>query len=123
LVFKPGFGISTPWAYAQLAAQAPASYLPEVEAEGALTRWLEDPQAAAETLLLNSMEPPAFRKFVALPTLLDQLGKEFGLAPRLSGSGSACYALLPNSVDAGPVIAAVREAWGESAFVLDTRLL
>jgi len=123
LVFKPAFGISTPWAYGQLAAQAPASYLPEVEAESALARWLGDPHAGAETLLLNNMEAPAFRKFVALPTLLDELRSTFGLAPRLSGSGSACYVLLPENTEIAPLIGAIREAWGESAYVLDTRLL
>lgn len=123
LVFKPAFGISTPWAYAQLAAQAPASYVPEAEAEGALARWLEDPHAAAETLLLNGMEAPAFRKFVALPTLLAEIRCRFGLAPRLSGSGSACYVLLQDNTDVAPMITAIREAWGESAFVLDARLL
>ena len=33
LLFKPGFGIATPWAYGQLAAAAPGSYLPSSDAE------------------------------------------------------------------------------------------
>jgi 4-diphosphocytidyl-2-C-methyl-D-erythritol kinase len=122
LVFKPGFGIATPWAYGRLAATAPGSYLPAAAAEARLAAWLEAQEAAGEELLFNTMEAPAFAKFVALPTLLDQLRGEFGLQPRMSGSGSACFALLPENLDAAPVIGAVRRAWGASAFAREARI-
>lgn len=122
LVFKPGFGISTPWAYARLATGAPASYLPAAEAEARLEAWSADPEAPAEALLWNNMEPPAFAKFVALPVLLEQLRSEFGLAPRMSGSGSACFAFLDDNVTIAPIVAAIRAAWGASAFVEEARL-
>jgi 4-diphosphocytidyl-2-C-methyl-D-erythritol kinase len=123
LVFKPGFGISTPWAYARLAAAAPQSYLPAAEAEARLARWLAGPASPAEELLFNNMEPPAFAKFLALPALSDALRAEFGLAPRMSGSGSACFALLDETMPLAPVVAAIRAAWGETAFLAETRLL
>jgi 4-diphosphocytidyl-2-C-methyl-D-erythritol kinase len=122
LVFKPGFGIPTPWAYARLAAAAPAGYLPAAEAEARVAAWGGDATAPVESLLFNNMEPPAFAKFVALPELLDQLRTRFGLAPGMSGSGSACFALLDAETDPQPLVSAVREAWGESAFVEVTRL-
>lgn len=122
LVFKPGFGIPTPWAYARLAAVAPAGYLPAAEAEARWAAWSDDPAAPAETLLFNNMEPPAFAKFVALPELLEQLRARFGVAPRMSGSGSACFVLLGDTMEAAPLMAAVRAAWGESAFVVEARL-
>jgi len=40
LVFKPAFGIATPWAHAQMAKAAPGSYLPEKEAEARLAAWV-----------------------------------------------------------------------------------
>ena len=40
----------------------------------------------------------------------------------MSGSGSACFALLDNGIAAEPIRDAVRAAWGESAFVVETRL-
>lgn len=122
VVFKPGFGIPTPWAYARLAAAAPAGYLPAAEAEARVAAWSEDATLPVESLLFNNMEPPAFAKFVALPALLDQLRDRFGLVPRMSGSGSACFALLGAEADPQPLVSAVREAWGESAFVEVTRL-
>lgn len=122
LVFKPAFGIATPWAYGRLAAAAPAGYLPAEEAERRLAGWLARAEAPVAELLFNNMEPPAFAKFVALPALLDRLRNEFGLAPRMSGSGSACFALLEEDTQAEPVAAAIRAAWGPSALVIDTRL-
>lgn len=122
LVFKPGFGVPTAWAYGQLAARAPGSYLPAAEAEARLATWCARAGASPAELLYNNMEPAAGAKFLAIPALLERLQREFGLAVRMSGSGSACFALLP---DAGPVAAIVeriRSSWGPSAFVREARL-
>lgn len=119
LVFKPAFGISTPWAYRQLAERG--AYLPADETEVRLRQWLES-ERPAEDLLFNNMEGPAFRKYPALPALLDRLSKMFGIAVRMSGSGSACFALLREDSPVEPIRAVIRETWGESAFVLQTRL-
>lgn len=122
LVFKPAFGISTPWAYAQMAGRAPESYLPAAEAEGKLRAWTDRTEASAEELLFNNMEPAAFGKFVALPALLGQLRDEFGLAPRMSGSGSACFAFLAADAPVARIIARVVEAWGPTSFVVETAI-
>lgn len=122
LVFKPGFSIATPWAYARLAAGAPGSYLPAAEAEARLAAWIGDSRAKAEGLPFNSLEAPAFRKFPALPLLLEQLRSDFGVSAGMSGSGSACFALLPEAADAGAVAARVRREWGASAFVREARI-
>ena len=122
LVFKPGFGIATPWSYAQLAAGAPSSYLPADEAEARVAAWLSAPAAPAEELLFNNMEPPAFAKYIALPVLCAALEQRFGLKSRMSGSGSACFALLAEGTDAAPIVTAIREAWGQSAFVVESHV-
>lgn len=122
LVFKPAFGISTPWAYARMADGAPRMYLPPEQAEARVASWCETAGAPAEEILFNNMEPPVFAKFVALPALLEQLASRFGLRPRMSGSGSACYALLDDSVDVSAVEVTIRAAWGASAFAVETRL-
>jgi 4-diphosphocytidyl-2-C-methyl-D-erythritol kinase len=134
LLFKPGFGISTPWAYAQLVAAAARSgnaaetspvYLPAQQAESRLAAWLGDPAAPAEALLCNNLERPAFAKYLALPALLAELPAGFDLAPRMSGSGSACFALLPADLPSERVAALtarIRDAWGPAALVVETRL-
>jgi 4-diphosphocytidyl-2-C-methyl-D-erythritol kinase len=134
LVFKPEFGIGTPWAYARLFALASAAagstgeesvYLPEKDAEARLAAWLANPAVPLEALLFNNLERAAFAKYLALPVLLQQLRDDFGLAPRMSGSGSACFALLPDELAperVAAVIAAIRQAWGPGAGVIETRL-
>lgn len=121
LVFKPAFGISTAWAYGEMAARAPHDYLAVSEAEGRLAGWLSgtDP---AEALLFNNMEKAAFRKFPALPVLLEHLKRDFGLVPCMSGSGSACFAFLPDSAPTQSIIDSIRQSWGESAFVVQTAI-
>lgn len=142
LVFKPAFPISTAWAYAQLAAEAPHAYVPVAQAEARLAAWLgRDSEAAAragsghaalpavegepprlELLLFNSMERAAFRKFPALPVLLERLATRFGLNARMSGSGSACFAFLSNETPVDEVVAAVHAAWGPTAIAVQTQL-
>lgn len=115
LVFKPAaFGVATAWAYAKLAAAG--NYLPAAEAEHRLAAWLDGTEDAV-ALLFNSFESVVFRKFVALPALQERLRNRFGLAPHLSGSGSACFALLPDDAPVAAITAAIREAWGDVAFV------
>jgi 4-diphosphocytidyl-2-C-methyl-D-erythritol kinase len=122
LIFKPSFGINTAWAYRQMAANAPASYLPPMEAEAKVAAWFDDTTAPAETLLFNNMEAPAFTKFIALPTALECLRAEFALSARMSGSGSACFAFLSSDAPVSAITKRIRELCGADAFVVDTRL-
>ena len=116
LLFKPGLGISTAWAYERMAAEAPRDYLPSAEAGRRLTAWIEGEADAAE-LLFNNMEGVVFKKYLALPVLLERLRTRFGLAPCMSGSGSACFALLPTGAPVAEISAAIVEAWGPVSFV------
>jgi 4-diphosphocytidyl-2-C-methyl-D-erythritol kinase len=122
LVFKPGFAVATPWAYARLAEGAPRAYTGPERAESLLESWILRSGAPPWDLYFNSFERPVFAKFGALPIVLERLRDRFGIEARMSGSGSACFALLNENADAGPVVAAVREAWGPSAFVVETRV-
>ncbi len=122
IVLKPTFAISTPWAYRTLAAAAPGSYLAVEAAEARLSGWLGDAAAPVESLLFNSFESPAFFKFPALPALLGELRERFGAAPLLSGSGSACFAFVPDEADPGAWTATIRAAWGPDVFVRKVRV-
>jgi 4-diphosphocytidyl-2-C-methyl-D-erythritol kinase len=131
LIFKPSFGIGTPWAYAQLAsfakatdakAASPQYYLPAAQTEARLMEWRRNPTAPLADFLFNSFEPVAFRKFIALPVLLEQLRANFGLTPRMSGSGSACFALLDAAAPVEAIKGTIRAAWGPAAIVCETTL-
>jgi 4-diphosphocytidyl-2-C-methyl-D-erythritol kinase len=122
LILKPAFGIATPWAYARLAATA-GGYLPAAEAEARLAAWRRNPAARPEDLLHNSLMAPVGGKFPSLPALLDLLRGRFGLACEMSGSGSACFALLPDGAPLAEVTSAIRGAWGPSVWLREARLL
>ena len=121
VVCRPGFGIDTPWAYSRLVAGAPRTYTPEAAAEERLAAWRKG-HLELETLLANSFESVVFAKFAALPVLAARLQERCGVALHLTGSGSACFALLPDGAAADPIMAEVRAAWGPEAFVVETRL-
>ncbi len=121
LVFKPSLGVSTAWAYGRMAARG-TDYLPTDRAEARLAEWAAS-GAPAEDVLFNNMEPAVFAKFPALPLLLGKLRRETGLQPRMSGSGSACFALLSDDFAAAPAVARIRECWGPAAFVQEARIL
>ena len=121
LVCKPSFGIDTPWAYGRLVAGAPGTYLPAAEAEARLADWMSGRTELAE-LVFNSFEPVAFGKFAALPALAARLHDRCGLRLHLTGSGSACFALLPPEGPRGDPAAEVRAAWGDDAFVQTVRV-
>jgi 4-diphosphocytidyl-2-C-methyl-D-erythritol kinase len=139
LLFKPDFGVSTADAYRQMkememaangergagseaALPSRSPYISETAAEARLAAWRRDPDAAPLPLF-NNMEIPVFAKHLALPALLENSRKKFALEPRMSGSGSACFAFLPDGFDAAPVIAEILDCWGTGTFVCETTLL
>lgn len=115
LIFKPAFGVSTAEAYGAMKRSAPKFYTPEAEAERRLAAWRNAPDT--EPLpLFNDMEAPVFEKHVALPALFSVLRERFGLAPHMSGSGSACFAEITPNLDLDAVRACIVDCWGPSAF-------
>lgn len=118
LLFKPSFGIDTAWAYRRMVTRG-GDYLPAEEAERRLAAWIAS-GAPAEDLLFNNMEPAAFGKFVALPTLLGQL-RAAGVAAAMTGSGSACLALTGDDQVTRTWKDRIREAWGPGALIEETR--
>jgi 4-diphosphocytidyl-2-C-methyl-D-erythritol kinase len=122
LLFKPGFAVSTAWAYGRMAAaNSPATvYWPEATAESRLAGWCAG-DAPAEALLGNNLEVVVGQKFVAIPALLGQMRRESPAAVQMSGSGSACFALAGGE-QAKALTALVRNGWGPPAFVQSARL-
>lgn len=123
LLFKPDFSISTPWAYGQLAGlPGGGGYVAPETAEAKLAAALASGLSDGSGLF-NSFEQVAFRKFVALPELVDRLKVEPGVeGVLLSGSGSACFALLSPQAVVAPLAQIVREAIGPESFLVETSL-
>ncbi|MFI5355964.1 MAG: 4-(cytidine 5'-diphospho)-2-C-methyl-D-erythritol kinase [Opitutales bacterium] len=122
LVFKPDFGVATAWAYRALAA-SPGLYVPAAQAEARLDKWCRDETAGLAGLLGNSLEPVVAGKYLALPAMYRVLRERFGLAPCLSGSGSASFVLPAAGTPLEAVAGCIREAWGPEAVVVVTNLV
>ena len=60
---------------------------------------------AAEPFMVNALEPPARSLSPAIDTLLSALADAGGFAPRLTGSGSACFALTRTLAEAEAIAA------------------
>lgn len=123
LLFKPSFGVSTPWAYKQMACASTPPYLPESEAEEKLRHWRKHLHLPLASLLYNNMQTEVFRKYIALASLLEELSAVETITPLMSGSGSCCFCVLPEGYDSDPLIRQIRAAWGEAAFVQETKTL
>lgn len=94
LLFKPDFSINTGWAYAQMRAN-PSDYIDRDFAEGKISEWLENPSITGIPLI-NNMQIEAFKKYPALEIAIEEIKSQFGVPAIMSGSGSACFAIVNN---------------------------
>lgn len=94
LLFKPDFSINTGWAYAQMRAN-PSDYIDRDFAESKISEWLENPSITGIPLI-NNMQIEAFKKYPALEIAIEEIKSQFGVPAMMSGSGSACFAIVNN---------------------------
>lgn len=119
LLAKPSFGVATADAYRWFAAEGRLTDPAAAEAELAAALATGDP--AAVVALGNDLEAPVFARLPALAAGV-AAARAMGAALRLTGSGSACFALVGNEPDLGALRAALRPAWGDDVFLIVTDL-
>jgi 4-diphosphocytidyl-2-C-methyl-D-erythritol kinase len=118
VVFRPDFGVDTAWAYRRLASM-PEGYESKAAATARLAAFREGGDLGL--LLRNSFEAVVGGKYLAIPCLLELL-REKGFRAIMSGSGSACFALVDDLVQAHEVKEFCFRCWGESTFWVETLL-
>lgn len=121
LLFKPDFSIATAWAYSAMKDDTGSDYASAGEIEHKLSNWLSS-VSIAKLPLFNNMQPVCFRKYIALPVMIDKLLSEFGIQAMMSGSGSACFALLNNDAPYQAIREMIVDGWGADAFVVRTAI-
>jgi 4-diphosphocytidyl-2-C-methyl-D-erythritol kinase len=94
VLVHPGFGISTPWAYQQLASFPVAARGKPGRAQR-LIALLQTNLEPAAVEFYNSLEAPALHKYPLLELFQDFFRENGALATLMSGSGSATFALAP----------------------------
>lgn len=120
LLMKPAFGVSTASAYGWL-AQA-GVYADESRVELDLAGALAAGDPARIVALGNDLQAPVFGRHPELADGLDALRGSLGIAAVMTGSGSACFALVDDAVDPVAVRRALQPAWGPGVWVFQTCL-
>ncbi len=121
LLFRPAFGVATAWAYRALAGR-PADYMPSDQAEERLAAWWQTGAKLDGNSLFNTLEIPVFAKYPALPAMIGLLRERHGLAVRMSGSGSACFAFIPEGLEIEAVQRSLAEGFGPAVWSVVTSL-
>ncbi len=118
LLIHPGFGISTPWAYQQL-ARFPQALNGQ---PGRARRLIELLQAgdlrAAGTEFYNALEAPALEKFPLLALFQEFLRAEGAAVSLMSGSGSTTFAIAESLTAAEALAGKFKERFGASNWVV-----
>ncbi len=115
LLFRPDIGFSTADVYARLASKK--SYSAKKRAQELVKSW-ENGNLSVEELLHNDLEIPVFEKHRYFLPLFEQIKQQYGIQPRLSGSGSCCFALLPSGFDQiSQLKDLILKAWGDKVFL------
>jgi len=96
LLIHPGFGISTPWAYQNLARFPEALNGKVGRAQKLISSLQTADLPAAAGGFYNSLEAPALDKFPVLALFQEFLRENGALAALMSGSGSTTFAIVEN---------------------------
>ena len=107
----PGFGISTPWAYEQL-ARFPAGVRGEIGRAQRLISLLQTDLAAGGREFYNSLEAPALRKYPLLELFQENFHENGALGALMSGSGSTTFALARSQAAAKNLVEKLKDKFG-----------
>ncbi len=104
LLIHPGFGISTPWAYQNLARFPEALNGKAGRAKDLISKLQGNNWPGVADAFYNSLEAPALDKFPVLALYQEFLRENGALAALMSGSGSTTFAIV-ESVPSGESLA------------------
>lgn len=120
LLFKPPIGFSTAAVYTGLRERADA------RSSGPFTdrkiRAWEKGEIAIDDLMANDLERVIMDKYCFVRPLFDILSDRFGLIPMLSGSGSCCFAFVPDESPVDRIVDCIKESWGDESFLAQQRI-
>lgn len=114
LLIHPGFGISTPWAYQNL-ARFPAALNGRPGRADKLVNLLQAADlATAGPEFYNSLEAPALEKYPLLAIIQEFLRASGAVVTLMSGSGSTTFALAQGQGAAEQLLEKFRQKFGAS---------
>jgi 4-diphosphocytidyl-2-C-methyl-D-erythritol kinase len=116
LLIHPGFGISTPWAYQNLARFPKALNGEKGRAQKLISILQTADLKTAATEFYNSLEAPALEKFPILGLFQEFLRANGALAALMSGSGSTTFAIAENLSAAESLAEKFKSKFGENCW-------
>jgi 4-diphosphocytidyl-2-C-methyl-D-erythritol kinase len=117
LLFRPGFGVSTPWAFRELAGYPEALNGQPGRVAESVTAFSGSNLAAATSSLFNSLEAPVFGKYPILRLYQDFLRSHGAIGALMSGSGSTTFALFANRDAADAAAERFRHQFGSEGWL------
>jgi 4-diphosphocytidyl-2-C-methyl-D-erythritol kinase len=117
LLIHPGFGISTPWAYQNLARFPEALNGRKGRAQELISRLQTDDWPAIADGFYNSLEAPALEKFPILGLFQEFLRVNGALAALMSGSGSTTFAICENVSSAELLAEKFKSKFGQDCWL------
>jgi 4-diphosphocytidyl-2-C-methyl-D-erythritol kinase len=113
----PGFGISTPWAYRELARFPAAQNGVPGRAPKLIAQLQHSDLVAAGREFYNSLEAPALEKYPVLALYQEFLRAHGAAATLMSGSGSTTFAIFSNSSAAAAVVEPFQTRFGARGWI------
>ncbi len=113
----PGFGISTPWSYQNLARFPKDQNGTAGRAEKLVSLLQSGDLAAASAEIYNSLEAPAFDKFPVLKLYKEFLRAQGALVSLMSGSGSTTFAIAENLTAAEQLAEKFKSQFGDNGWM------
>jgi 4-diphosphocytidyl-2-C-methyl-D-erythritol kinase len=117
LLIHPGFGISTPWAYQNLARFPAALNGTPGRARKLISKLQTGDWPAARAGFCNSLEVPALDKFPVLALYQEFLRENGALAALMSGSGSTTFAIVKNVPDGESLAEKFKSKFGQNCWM------
>ena len=116
LLIHPGFGISTAWAYQNLARFPVALNGRPGRAEKLISVLQTGDLAAASSEFYNSLEAPALEKYPILALFQEFLRANGAAATLMSGSGSTTFAVLQDRALAENFVEKFKQKFGSNCW-------
>jgi 4-diphosphocytidyl-2-C-methyl-D-erythritol kinase len=116
ILIHPGFGVSTAWAYKNL-AKHPAALNGSPGRAARLTANLSISLTAAASDLYNSLEAPVLEKFPLLAIFQEFLRLNGASVVLMSGSGSTTFAITDSPKEAETLVERFRSHFGDFCWI------
>lgn len=113
LLIHPGFGVSTVWAYRELARFPEAVHGRSGRATELIAALQGGSLEAAGALLFNSLEAPVLRKYPVLQLYQECLRANGAVGALMSGSGSTTFGIFRKEEEAKEARAGFAKGFGE----------